>query len=341
MKIFVLVSFIIALNTPMIFSRATVFSGDPVKFPTELKTFMQNVTEQQDEILEEFLKAWQVDSIFSTSEQTDIIRLSQKLEDKNGRPYPHFIHLLSCYLLIKEKNLSASNYENWLSGMEYYLDARKSSPTLLDQLLEFTINLLTENAIYKSASTTWKIKGPSYTFIAENGLYADVSETELVCYIRTDSLNIYNTSGRVDPANMQWQGVSGLVTWERGGYPRDQVFAKLKEYTISLNKSEYSAKDVVFTNNVYLKETLKGDLEDKVKHIQEPDDATYPQFFSYTKTFNIKNLYKDVDYTGGLSMQGAKLVGRGTMESPAHLFIFRKDTLVLEATSFTVYLPGS
>ena len=107
----------------------------------------------------------------------------------------------------------------------------------------------------------------------------------------------------------------------------------LKDYEIDLKRSGYTADNVVFTNKRYFNEPLKGILNDQVRYIKEPDDATYPRFDSYTKQFSIKELYKDIDYEGGLSMQGSKMVGTGTRENTAKLKIYRNDTLVLIASS--------
>jgi len=69
-------------------------------------------------------------------------------------------------------------------------------------------------------------------------------------------------------------------------------------------------------------------------------NATFPKFDSYKKEFVIKELYKNVDYEGGFSMQGAKLVGKGSKEKPARLDFYRKDTLRLKATSlFFIFRP--
>jgi hypothetical protein len=333
MRVVLIISALTAFSFNIFHFGQPKFSGDPKLFPDELKAYMQNVTDQHEETINLFLKAWQQDSIFSTSEQSDIIQLCQKLDNKNCRPYPHFVNLLKCMLAIKQTNLSAENYINWLSAMNFHLDSKKANTSLLNNLLEFSVNMFTDNSINHTASTRWRASSKEYKIVSDNGMFVDFNNTDLVCYIRVDSLTLFETSGRVDPANSEWKGTGGFVTWERGGYERNQVNARLKDYTIDLTGSDYKASDVVFTNKNYFEKPLTGTIEDKVKHINKPDDAAYPQFFSYTKSFKIDNLYKDINYEGGLSMQGAKLVGTGTVENPARLFLFRKDTLVLVASS--------
>ena len=144
---------------------------------------------------------------------------------------------------------------------------------------------------------------------------------------------IFETSGEFNPITSVWKGKNGLVTWERAGFKRNDVNARLSTYEINMTRSEYSASQVVFTNTIYFSNPLKGNLIDKVQLNKKPEDADYPQFISYQKDFKIKNLYKDINYEGGLSMQGDKMVGTGTRESQAKVYIYRKDTLVILARS--------
>jgi hypothetical protein len=323
----------IFLSISLFSSRATKFTGNPDTYINELKKYMSNVSDAHEGVVEDFIAAWESDSLFSLPEQKDIVELSQKLELKNARPYPHFVNFLSFYLVIKKYGIAPENYLEWKKGMEYHLSVKKANSGLLNKLLIFSASLVSDNIIYSSASIKWKATSDKYRIIGNEGLFVEYDNTELVCYLRNDSLNLYNTKGRLDPENIKWNGQGGQVSWERGGYSREDVFATLKDYTISLNKSEYIAKNVTFTNKIYFNEPMEGDLKDKVKHITKPENATFPQFYSYTETFELENLYPDVNYKGGLSMQGAKLVGTGTRENPAKLFIYRNDTIVLEAGS--------
>lgn len=329
---FAVLAFLLISN--VVFSgRVSKFTGKPETYIAELDKFMGNLSELHEEVLMRFIQGWKEDSLFTAEEQKDIIELSQKLDLKNARPYPHFVNFLKFYLLIKEKGISPDNYNGWLEGMDFYLNAKKANTGLLNKLLEFSVDLITDNLIYNSTSVRWKATSYDYIIEGKNGLSVDFSNTNLVCYVRSDSIELFSTKGAVTPENNSWTGSGGTVTWEKGGYSPSEVFASIKDYTIDLKKSEYSASQVMFTNKIYFDEPMEGDLSDRVKHITSPDNATYPKFFSYMKTFEIDNLYENVNYKGGLSMQGAKLVGTGTEDNLAKIYIYRHDTLVLEAGS--------
>ena len=313
--------------------RSKIFSGDSSQFIGEMHDFMQNISNQYEPVVDEFYDAWGKDSIFSLSDQQDIMELSRALVKKNAKPYPHFVHFLSCMLAFKKYNTDPENYSNWLGGMKDILDRRKITTTQIDNVLEFTDGLLRSDILSDQRAVQWKASSNDYKILDHDDLRVEFKQVDLVCYAIRDSIRLFNTSGTVYPVDNIWKGHGGLVTWERGGYSRDSVFANLVDYSIDLSRSEYTADSVTFTNKYYFKRPLTGVLHDKVKLIQKPDQATYPQFDSYTKEFTIKNLYKDINYKGGLSMQGAKMVGTGTQDKTAKLEIYRNDTLVLTASS--------
>jgi hypothetical protein len=319
-----------------------VFSGERQNYANELNVFMQkNSTSASNRALNEFLQAWSKDSLFSKQDQEHIIASSIILVKRNGRPDPHFAHYLTSLVSLKRKNISPENYQNWQKGLDLLLEKRKVSLMNTDRFLVFTTQLLDSSSLYRSGSVVWKLNSSNYRFAVDSAIHLVVPSTNLFCYAKRDSMAIFETSGEFNPITSVWKGKNGLVTWERSGFKRNEVNARLNTYEINMTRSEYSASQVVFTNSVYFSNPLKGNLIDKVQLIRKPEDADYPQFISYQKDFKIKNLYKDINYEGGLSMQGAKLVGRGTRENQAKVYIYRKDTLALIArSSFFAFKTG-
>ncbi len=296
-----------------------VFSGDPAQFMDELNRYMTNLPKEYEDLFNEFIDAWEKDSLFSEAEQKDIINLSRMLVERKTRPYPHYYRFMSCMLAFKKYNTSPDNYKQWIEGVGLLLDKRKTKTFEIENVLEFTDLLLRQNTFYSSSSVTWKAGNKDYKIVSDKDLSVRFEKVDLICYSKNDSFNLYQTKGNVFPVENLWKGEGGLVTWERGGYSRDSVYAYLSDYEINLTKAEYTAENVTFTNKYYFDKPLQGVLEDKVKYNTTVENATYPKFDSYTKEFIIPNLYDNIDYEGGLSMQGAKLVGTGTREKNAKL----------------------
>ena len=61
----------------------------------------------------------------------------------------------------------------------------------------------------------------------------------LTCYSQTDSTEIYNVSGIYYPEIQQFRGRKGIVTWEKAGYQKKDVFAEIADYTINTCKKQF------------------------------------------------------------------------------------------------------
>jgi len=324
----------LCISNPVSAQESDVFSGIPEKYPEELSLLIQkNINPESEKILNEFLMVWTRDSLFSLREQERIVRLSIDLLKKNAKPYPHFTHYLKCLVLMKKTAQKPDNFIQWEKGLDLLLANRKISLQTTDRYLAFTQLLIDSSSLYRTGSVDWKITTKDYRFVADTAIRIIVKETDLVCYVRRDSIRITGSGGEFNPITSVWHGKGGLVTWERAGFNKSDVYAHLSTYEINMSRPEYTARDAVFVNRLYFDAPLKGVLIDRVKPVKSPEDADYPQFDSYQKDFAIKELYKDIDFEGGLSMQGSKLVGTGNREKQARINIYRKDTLMLIAGS--------
>ena len=313
------------------------FSEDPAEFITQFEAFMEkNITQDNEEILSNFIEVWKQDTLdfMSTDEQRQLIEISNILLRKKARAYPHFRNFMQSVLSFRNTGTSPDKYRTWKEGFINLLNQRKITLSETGHFLEFTKYLLDSGYIFKSSSTIWKANPTDCKFVNdEDVFFVEYKNVDLVCHSKRDSIILIETSGRYNPVEHIWTGNEGLVTWERGGYNRDSVYARLSEYVIDMTKSEYTADSAVFTNIYFLDKPLTGTLKDKVKYIQSTGDATYPQFDSYQKNFYLRSLYDNIDYEGGLSMQGAKLIGTGDQNENAKIYIFRNDTLLLLASS--------
>ncbi len=309
------------------------FSKDRSMFPEELNLFMEkNISAEESNKLTEFKTYW-ADSLFTHDEQDRIINISQLLLNEKAKPSPHFINYLSCLTDFKKKNINVENYNSWEKGLLYILEQKNLSLSEKNEFLVFTIGLINSNIIHESYSAQWKANKPDFKFVMEEDIKVRFTNIDLSCYAKKDSITIFNTGGDYYPADKIWKGTKGTVTWERSDYDKNDVYATLSGYEIDMTRSEYQAEDVTFTNKLYFDYPLKGTLSDKVQYIQKDESPSYPRFESYQKNFKIKNLYDNINYEGGLAMYGAKLIGRGTGDETAKIYLYRKDTLLIVAQS--------
>lgn len=336
MDIRVIYVMMLLMLTPVFSVEAQVlrsFSEDHASYLEELESFMRvNISEENELILEQYLESWTMNHL-SEEEKNDVIRISNLLLQNRARQNPHFHLYIQIQLVFQKENQDESDYQQWKLGFIQLLE-EKSSLSMLQDYLESTLALLQEQLVYNSYSIQWKfVKGDYKILHDKGGTRIELYDVDLKCYSRRDSIVVYHTSGSCDLKTKKWTGTSGTVTWERAGYEYDQVSASLRHYTIDLTRSEYSADSVVFLHKPFRDEQLLGVLEDKVERVSSPENASYPKFLSYEKSFYIKDLYQNIDYSGGFLFSGSRVIGRGEGEERARVIFTRADTMLIKAES--------
>jgi hypothetical protein len=342
MKKVILLSAIIFSSFNYITSQVTsTFSSEPEKYTDELKTFMESVISEREEIImNHYTAAWD-SGLISPATKNEIIILSNKLLRKNARPKPHFMLFIMNLEAFLEGNQDESSYQAWKEGLSFLVDARNRQVTELENYLNITYNLIRNNIIFQSSSTQWKTSNPDFYFEFKDSVRIVFNPVVLTCIAVRDSIKIFETEGIFEPYSQTWYGKGGIVTWERSGYNRNEVYGELGNYSINMRLSNYAADSVHFYNKIYLNFSMLGKLEDKVEPIVSPENSNYPRFESYQVNYKIDNIFKSVNFRGGLAMLGSKLIGSGTKLNKARLQFFRGDSLKMVAFSqYFAFQPG-
>ena len=299
------------------------FTADTIIYIEEIKKFTTNYISPGDsKILDKFIDLWQNGGL-TWNEMSAIADNSTLLVRKNGRASPHFIQYFEIINIFSEPDYNDVGISEWQKAFSYLLNDRNSGVKALEQLLKSSLSLLKNNELFNLPGNIWKGYEVKYRFTFQDDiLKIDFEPFDLRCYSKRDSITVFNTSGVFYPMENIFHGKQGLVTWERAQISRDEVFVKLGDFKIDLRKSEYSADSVLFTYRKYLDTPLLGRIEEKVMLVTDPDRTTYPKFFSYQNKYILPQLFRDIEYTGGLSMQGARLIGTGSIYEPAVLMVF-------------------
>ena len=324
---------VIAIPCILLSQAKSAFSGDITKFRTELTTFMgPNLNAEQNANLNTFLARWD-SAAFSKENMDKIINISSQLSARLMRPVPHFNDFLKTLNYFIEYKGDAAFFTNWLTGLSEIAFNPRFTNDNIDRYFKNTGSMIKENVLFESGSVKWKVKNNTLKFLHDTAFYVAISNATLTCYSQKDSTEIYNVTGIYYPEIQQFRGTKGIVTWEKAGYSREDVFAELSNYTINTTKNSFTIDSVRLTHKTYFKEPVFGSLTDQAVSFSNKDKANYPRFETYTKQFQIKNLYKGVNYEGGLSFEGANVKGTGENVNPAKITLFRNDTLYLKISS--------
>ncbi len=342
MKQLTLILFFITLGVSVIAQpQKFSFSGEAEKFPGELYVAMGNgnLSNEDEFILKSFSDAWKSGSI-PDDQKKSIMELSNLMLQKKARGNPHFRLLMESLLEIKKNTVFDSSFPEWLKGMFYLLEKLKTLTAFVNYM-NFSITLARHGSVSETTSVYWKLSNVDFKFNTDTtGISVKFAKADLTCLSRRDSIIIFGTEGTLNPVENRWYGKGGRVTWERAGFSPDQVNAVLRNYRIDMKKSEFDADSVSFTHKQYFPQPIQGKLHHEVVPVPKPEEADYPQFDSYNKRFKLDNLYPGIDYDGGFSMKGAKVVGSGSDVEDAVITISNKGKDVMQVKSkYFVFRP--
>lgn len=313
------------------------FTHEKEKYYQELTKYLEASSKREEAkvILKEFEEIWLEGIFFSDEMRDNIYNVSDAMLKKKARQFPHFGNYVRCLMTFSQDSVKhIKNYKEWENGILHICAGKKTNVRVLDKYLKNTLPLLKSNSVYKSATTEWRANSNNYKFIVDKTIKIVFNdEINLTCFVKKDSIYINATRGVYYPILNLWKGFNGEVTWEKAGYAKEEVFAHLRKYQIDMKRSHYKADSVIFLHKKYFRIPILGALNDKVQVNVKQERVSYPKFTSYTKRLRIDDIYENVDYDGGFSMEGFKLIGSGDKLKQACLYFYRKDTLFLTARS--------
>jgi hypothetical protein len=332
-KFFLVILLFVFFSSSLFCQTKQVFSGDPAKFREELKTYMGiNMNPAQTGIMNTFLTRWD-SSGFSEVNMTRILDLSNQLVQRNFRPIPHFSDYLKTLTDFSITKKSPDFFNSFLTSLAKMVVKKEINNDNIDRFLKNTSSLITDNIIYNSTSARWKVKNENFRFNFDSVFKITLSNVTLACYYQKDSTEIYKVNGVYYPEFLYFQGTSGIVTWEKAGFKKEDVFAELGKYRINVTSNSFTIDSARLTHSTYFKKPVYGVLNDQTYSIANKERSIYPRFETYTKKFVIENLYKGVNYEGGLTLEGASVKGTGENYAPAKITLYRNDTLYVKVSS--------
>ena len=318
------------------------FSGEISKFKEELTVYLgPNLNPDQTGIENSFKIKWD-SSGFGKDNMVKIINIASLLAQRNMRPSPHFIDYLKTLTEFCDYKKSPDFFNYWLTGMSKLVLNTRLSNDYIDRYFRNTISMINDNIFFDSGNIKWKIKSDNIKFGFDTTFKIIVTDVTLTCFSQKDSTEIYKVTGVYYPETIEFHGSQGIITWEKAGYNKEDVFAEINNYVINNTKNSFTIDSAKLTHKTYFTQPVYGKLTDQASSYSNKERAVFPRFETYTKKFKIENLYKGVNYEGGLALEGASVKGTGENYNPAVISLFRNDTLYVnvKAKSFLLSKTG-
>ncbi|MBP6427301.1 MAG: hypothetical protein KA430_06930 [Bacteroidia bacterium] len=311
------------------------FTPDPVKFAEEMQKFLEETDKKEgSKIMEEFIIEWNGGK-FNPTQQDAIYKTSNSMLRKRMKAFPDFKNYIIALTSFARSKQTQQSFTAWQASLDKLL---LMPPKYFANYIVTCNNLFKDNSLYQSASTNWHSDNSTYSFEFDSLPKIVFPAMNLISTSKGDSSVIYNTKGYLYPTQQKFYGSGGNVDWTRAGWDKNTVSAKLKNYIIDVTGSDFSADSAEFTNTTYFSKSLIGVYSDKILANISPENASYPRFTSYTNGIQIKNIVPDVDYSGGFSMIGNRMIGSGSAEENANIIFYRekKPFLILGSKSFAI-----
>ena len=297
------------------------FTHDNEKYIQELQDFFaQGDPKAAKKLIEEtFLPVWN-SGHYSTQQKERVYTMSDLMlkEKKKAVDFENYLYALMSFA---KSMKPASDFDSFHDGMEQTI--QKLSRKGFTSYLEVCRGLFTEYILFESPAVKWVAKFDAYKIQFDSLPKIVFGKLDLKAYSKRDSSIIYGTEGVYYPTITKWVGKGGRIDWRRAGFDPNKTYAEIDNYVLNTTKSQYEIDSVTFHHPDYLDRPHIGKLTEKILADVDTSDASYPRFDSYDKRIVIKNMYKDIDYSGGFSQHGVKFIGSGDDEQNATL-IFRK-----------------
>ncbi|NTW25519.1 MAG: hypothetical protein HGA37_12545, partial [Lentimicrobium sp.] len=330
-----------------------VFSEDPTAFIGELSIFMQSSTDREVKLaLGVFEEGWNT-GIYDATVQKEIIKTFNLMLTQRMRPTPGFRDYLISLNSFPEAT-TVKSYLAWHKGLMPLVDGKQLRQ--LSAFLDGTTALNLKKELFRSNANSWQFRNGSFSYDFDTTLVVRLKNVDLVCISGKDSIKILETSGVVWPMTNRFSGSQGKILWSTFGFNPAKVYALLGNYKLNLKQTTYTADTVNFYNKDYFKFPLTGKLEDRVLAGVPPDKATFPKFVSYQTDIEITQIFKGINYRGGFTLEGPRIIGSGYGDQDAVLwinrkgsplikllsrnFVIRPDRIVSQRASATIYLDA-
>ncbi len=336
-RIFLIVIFFLVYN-----HTETHAQNIPEKFTHEHQTFINELNlifqslpreelDKSEFILDTFNGVWNAEILLEDEKQL-IYKTMDMLLALQLKPYPDFITYLDAVVKILQTPNKKQNFKAWHQSFSYFTD--QSQTRKLTEYWQKSIALFEKNILFESSSVKWYLRDTNYSLdISEGELILSFQENDLVCVAQNDSTTIYKTNGKVNFLQEKLQGQRGKMTWERVLLDPQKVYAELSDYLINLSVARFEADTVTFYNTNFFQEPLTGKLTERILAEVKPSNARYPRFTSYKAIHVIEDLFPEIDFLGGFTMMGQRVLGSGTDKVDATIHFYRNDSLFISAQS--------
>ncbi len=174
-----------------------------------------------------------------------------------------------------------------------------------------------------------------------HGAVIELEECDLSIVSAHDSAVIKKTKGSLMLKDGVFVGNGGTVDWTTAGAAPGEIFVELQEYNFNVKSPKFSAEQVVLHYPEKTDSLVEGVFEFQSKKKFRLEDAQYPRFKSFASNIPLKGVGENIEYYGGLALEGRKIYSSSLDEGRARILIKRNGEVKIKAVANRFELSDS
>ncbi len=332
-KKYLILFFIVATPISLVSqdTQGFTFPAESNGFIEVLSNYLSSSASQKTTIAEftSFNESYQPEE----NEWISLANTANALCRDESQPTPTFLRFIQGCISFQSSTLDRLSFSHWLN--ELYGMLAEPSPSLIqiETVIQFANGLNRNQQLFSSSSIEWKLNASALSLKTDSLLYLSFQNGTLTGIAGRENATINGLSGKYYPIHQLLDGNRGTVNWESVGINQEDVFAQLNTYQLDLSKSVFTIDSVLLNDKRYFRHPVLGRLEHKASSGLPANRRGYPKFISYDRVNPIKNIFPNMDYSGGFTLQGNKVIGADMLSSRGTLIIFQNNRPVMRLGS--------
>ncbi|MCH2022782.1 MAG: hypothetical protein MK207_09915 [Saprospiraceae bacterium] len=273
---------------------------------------------------------------WTTEHYNGLVELGNEMINHKMKRYNFFKHLIATINIFSDDiGLSSKHFNNWISISKQLLQSLPQGK--LDEFelyLKFFHEFWNTGHLYDISKGSHKWKADSKDFeikYSEGSLSIIYENTNLLCFHKKDSLEIFDVKGIYYPLEYKWKGYKGQVNWTAKG--ATNAYASLNTFTIHTKSTFYTCNQATLHYNSIFSKPINGILKD-IATVRSVKKLGYPIFISNSRKLAMDDIGEGVSFIGGFRMTGATIKGYGDDKGLSTVYVKNnKDQTILKAES--------
>ena len=296
-----------------------------------LATPSKTYEKKSEELLSRFYQRWTIGR-FNKQEKDGIRHLIETMRHKKMRTFPFLYDYVYTLTLLSESAQVPKSILAWHAYADSLL-IEKSTTGFADFLV-FSNNLLEKNQLHQKKYYSWFARESRFRFYLDTVFVVRFEKVDLVCASSNDSTSVEGTGGFFDYKNKAWIGSGGVVRWSRfGEQAGTDIYVDLPDYSILLDEPVFQVDSAVLHYKRFFSNPVVGVFRDKVLSSPPGDRSLFPVFTAYRGDIELPDIYTNMNYFGGIQIEGPNLYGVAVNGLMAMVTIMRNDTVFGKMTS--------